>query len=68
LAPDALWKRVEWASSFAAGVRTELDVRRRADASFGVDLSSATRRQIERAETGGQALALFIASPEFQRR
>ncbi len=68
LAPDALWKRVEWASDWANSVGADVDARQRAAASFGIDLGDDTRRQIERADSGVQALALWLASPEFQRR
>jgi uncharacterized protein (DUF1800 family) len=67
LAPDALWKRTEWAASFAK--QHELaDARQLATQSLGADLGAETRRQIERADSGAQALALLLASPEFQRR
>jgi uncharacterized protein (DUF1800 family) len=68
LAPDALWKRVEWATAWAASMGGHVDARQRAVASWGVDLRDDTRLQIERAETGAQALALWLASPEFQKR
>ena len=68
LAPDALWKRVEWASQFAQTAGTLADARTLADASFGADLGAETGRQIERAESAAQAMALLLASPEFLRR
>jgi len=39
-----------------------------ADAGMGPLLASATRTAMARAETQGDALALLISSPEFQRR
>jgi len=68
LAPDALWKRVEWAGRFAADNAGMADARQLAGLSLGRDLGEATRQQIERADSGAQALALLLASPEFQRR
>lgn len=68
LAPDALWKRVQWASSFAGEHGALADARRLAELSFGADLGAGTATQIERAESARQALALLLASPEFQRR
>lgn len=68
LAPDALWKRVEWAAQFAQAAGSLADARLLAEASFGVDLGVETRRQVERAESPAQALALLLASPEFLRR
>ena len=68
LAPDALWKRVEWAGRFAAEHAGMADARQLASLSLGRDLGDDTRQQIERADSGAQALALLLASPEFQRR
>lgn len=64
LAPDALWKRVEWAARLAEQHGAMADARELAALSFGADLSAGTRREIERAESGSQALALWLASPE----
>jgi len=68
LAPDALWKRVEWSARLAAISPDRhgalADARELAALSFGADLSEGTRREIERAESGPQALALWLASPE----
>ena len=67
LAPDALWKRTEWVAAFARQ-HGKTDARALAASSFGDDLGAETRHQIERADSGAQALALLLASPEFQRR
>jgi uncharacterized protein (DUF1800 family) len=64
LAPDALWKRVEWSARLAEQHGALADARELAGLSFGVDLSAGTRREVERAESGSQALALWLASPE----
>ena len=68
LGPDAMWKRVEWATRVADRLGRQVDARALAEASLGPTLSDPTRRQIERAADGPQALALLLMSPEFQRR
>ena len=68
LSPDALLKRVQWGARFALTHADDADARRLAALSLGPDLSAGTRQQIERAESGAQALALWLASPEFQYR
>jgi uncharacterized protein (DUF1800 family) len=68
LGPDALWKRVEWATRVADRVGRQMDARALAAASLGERLSPDTARQIERAADGPQALALLLMAPEFQRR
>ncbi len=68
LGPDAVWKRVEWATRVADRVGTQIDARALAASSLGPLLTASTARQIERAADGAQALALLLLSPEFQRR
>jgi uncharacterized protein (DUF1800 family) len=68
LGPDAVWKRVEWATRVANGTGRHLDARALAAASLGPLLTESTARQIERAADGPQALALLLLAPEFQRR
>ncbi len=68
LGPDAVWKRVEWATRVAGLWGRQVDARALASASLGPLLQEATRRQIERAADGPQALALLLLAPEFQRR
>lgn len=68
LGPDALWKRVEWATRVAALQGRQLDARALAAASLGPRLQADTLQQIQRAADGPQALALLLLSPEFQRR
>jgi uncharacterized protein (DUF1800 family) len=65
---DALWKRIEWAGIVASRLGSTADPLRLAAASYGPALSEGTRRAIERAESRQQGLALWLASPEFQRR
>ena len=68
LGPDAVWKRVEWATRVADRLGRQLDARALAQASLGPLLQDTTARQIERAADGPQALALLLMAPEFQRR
>jgi uncharacterized protein (DUF1800 family) len=68
LGPDAVWKRVEWATRVAARVGRLADARALARRSLGPLLAEASQRQIERAADGPQALALLLLAPEFQRR
>ena len=68
LGPDAVWKRVEWATRVADRTGRRVDARALAQDSLGPLLQSDTARQIERAADGPQALALLLLAPEFQRR
>jgi uncharacterized protein (DUF1800 family) len=68
LGPDAVWKRIEWATRVAERVGRQTDARGLARASFGPWLSEHSALQIERAADGPQALALLLLAPEFQRR
>ena len=68
LGPDAVWKRVEWATRVADRIGASVDARELAARSLGPLIGEATRTQIERAADGRQALALLLLAPEFQRR
>ena len=65
---DALWKRIEWAGIVAARIGSRVDPLRIADASYGPALGAPTRHALARAESRQQGMALWLASPEFQRR
>ena len=65
--PDALVRRVEFAERIARGAPQE-GVIARAEAAFPGTLSETTRTQLARAESGQQALALLLVSPEMMRR
>lgn len=67
-APTRCVKRVEWATRVADRVGRQTDARALAAASLGPGLSDGTKRGIERAADGPQALALLLLAPEFQRR
>ncbi len=68
LGPDAVWKRVEWATRAAARIGPNTDARALAAQSLGPLLRPTTQAQIERAADGPQALTLRLMAPEFQRR
>jgi uncharacterized protein (DUF1800 family) len=68
LGPDAVWKRVEWASRLADRIGGSVDARELAQRSLGPLLGQVTQQQIARAADGPQALALMLMAPEFQRR
>ena len=68
LGPDAVWKRVEWATRVAARSGRRADARLLAQASLGPGLGEGTAGGLSRAADGPQALALLLLSPEFQRR
>jgi uncharacterized protein (DUF1800 family) len=66
---DAVWKRLEWAD--AVGRRlgaASHDPAGRAREALGPQLSEATLQAIQAADSPAQGLALFLVSPEFQRR
>jgi uncharacterized protein (DUF1800 family) len=65
---DALWKRIEWSAILAARAGSGIDPLALAREGYGDAVSEPTRLAIERAETRQQGLALWLASPEFQRR
>lgn len=68
LGPEAVWKRVEWATRVGDRLGRGVDARALAESSLGGWLGDATRLQIERAADGTQAVALLLMAPEFQRR
>ena len=65
---DALWKRIEWSGILAARAGSGIDPLVLSRESYGDAVSEPTRLAIERAESRQQGLALWLASPEFQRR
>jgi len=68
LSPDSLSKRVLWADRFSEQYGAAADARALSALAMGGDLSENTRQEIDRAASGAQSLALWLASPEFQRR
>ncbi|MBP0491192.1 DUF1800 domain-containing protein [Pararoseomonas indoligenes] len=67
-APDAIKTRLDWASELATRLPPGTDARALLDAAFGPAASAETRRAVERAADGRQAITLLLLSPEFQRR
>lgn len=68
LGPDAVWKRVEWATRVAERAGRSFDARKLAVASLGPRLGTDTARELANASDARQALALLLLAPEFQRR
>jgi uncharacterized protein (DUF1800 family) len=68
LGPEAVWKRIEWATRVGERYGRFVDARSLARQSLGPRLGDNTRQQIDRAADGAQALALLLLAPEFQRR
>ena len=68
LGPDAVWKRLEWATRIGERAGRQVDARALASSALGPLLSESSARQIERATDGPQALTLLLMAPEFQRR
>lgn len=68
LGPDAVWKRLEWATRVGERAGRQVDARALAGSALGPLLSEHSARQIERAADGPQALTLLLMAPEFQRR
>ncbi|MFD0667515.1 DUF1800 domain-containing protein [Ramlibacter sp. MAHUQ-53] len=67
-APDALVRRVETAQRLTAQAPPGVDARGLAPQVLPGGPGEATRQAIARAETGADALALLLVSPEFMRR
>lgn len=65
---DALMKRIEWSVALADRIGDSHSALGTADASLGSLLSTHTRKALENAASGTQAVALLLMSPEFQRR
>lgn len=68
LAPDAMTTRVDVAELLASQDKTLGDPVQLASDVLGDKMSSDTKTAVERAESRGQAVALLLMSPEFQRR
>ncbi|HEY0185743.1 MAG TPA: DUF1800 domain-containing protein [Rhodopila sp.] len=66
-APEALLRRIDWASGFAGRIG-DRDVLEVADTALGPLLRSETREAIRHAGSRRDAMTLLLTSPEFQRR
>jgi uncharacterized protein (DUF1800 family) len=65
---DALLNRIEWAKEFGSQVPQHVDAAAVAEAGLGPLLTAGTRAAIKACPNAGEAVALFVSSPEFQRR
>ena len=65
--PEAMLRRIDWASGFA-GRAGDRDVVQVADNALGPLLRPQTRDAIKRAGSRRDAMTLLLTSPEFQRR
>ena len=66
--PDALLKRIEWATAVGERVGAPGAPLVLAEQALGESLQDRTRTAISRAASAAQGVTLFLASPEFQRR
>jgi uncharacterized protein (DUF1800 family) len=69
--PDAVLSRIAWARQLGSKLPQNFEVSQviqLADNALGARLSGDTRNAIARAADAGEALALLLSSPEFQRR
>lgn len=69
LSPDALWKRLEWATlagrAMASAARNPVAL---GEELLGPAMSDHTRQAIAQADTPAQGIALLLTSPDFLRR
>lgn len=66
-APEAMLRRIDWASGFAGRIGSH-DVVEVADATVGPLLRPETRAAVKRAGSRRDGMTLLLTSPEFQRR
>jgi uncharacterized protein (DUF1800 family) len=66
--PDALLKRIEWATAVAGRVSAGRDPTELARTALTGVIEQRTESAIARAASAEQGIALLLASPEFQRR
>ncbi len=67
-APDAVIKRLTWSQRFSEAVVRDQSPVELAEAAVGPRLGDRTRSAVRRAEDRAEAMAIFLMSPEFQRR
>jgi uncharacterized protein (DUF1800 family) len=65
---DGLLDRIEWAKNFGEELPASINAAAVAEAGLGPQLRPATRAVMAKASTPGEAVALLLVSPEFQRR
>jgi uncharacterized protein (DUF1800 family) len=61
-------KRIEWSVALADRVGESPPAVAAGEQMLGDALAAGTRRSLQRASSGSQALALLMMSPDFQRR
>lgn len=66
--PDAVMRRVEAASRFAARANGAIDARALAPKLFPAAVTPSTTQALANADSPSQALALLLVAPEFMRR
>ncbi|HEX3672768.1 MAG TPA: DUF1800 domain-containing protein [Rhizomicrobium sp.] len=66
--PDALLNRIQWAKELGNRMPASLDALAVAQAGLGPLLQPDTRAAMKASVTPGDAMALLVSSPEFQRR
>ena len=66
--PEALMRRIEWASALAARVAAVRAPMALFEETIGPIASAQTRQAVERAPSARDGIALVFAAPEFQRR
>lgn len=65
---SSMMNRIEWCHAVSKLINIDLKPSLLAQSVLGEALTPQTLQQIERAPSGQDGLALFLASPEFQRR
>jgi len=65
---DGMLDRIEWAKEFGDDAPESINVAATAETGLGPLLRPATKAALAKASNRGEALALLIVSPEFQRR
>jgi uncharacterized protein (DUF1800 family) len=66
--PDAVLNRIEWARELGNRLPNGFDAVAEGEGGLGPLLRPATRAAMSKATSSGEAIALLLASPEFQRR
>jgi uncharacterized protein (DUF1800 family) len=64
----AVFKRIEWADAVGSRIGSRQGAAQLAPDVLGATLSHRTRTALARAESGAQAITLFLSSPEFMCR
>jgi uncharacterized protein (DUF1800 family) len=68
ISPETVLRRTEWCQTFAQSLPDPPDPVEVMESAFGEELPEDTQQVVRRAASKREALALLIASPQFQRR